>query len=103
MKDLPVSILSSTELNTFVNRLVGLSNEALADNPYVVTLSTLIAKSNANLSDTLGKTIGSEYTSKILVQDQTRDHAFIGFRDFISSFCLLYTSPSPRDGLLSRM
>jgi len=86
MKDLPVSILSSTELNTFVNRLVGLSNEALADNPYVVTLSTLIAKSNANLSDTLGKTIGSEYTSKILVQDQTRDHAFIGFRDFISSF-----------------
>ena len=86
MKDLPVSILSSTELNTFVNRLVGISNEALADNPYVVTLGTLIAKSNADLSVSLGKTLGSEYTSKLLIQDQDRDHAFIGFRDFVSSF-----------------
>ena len=86
MKELPVSILSSTELNTFVNRLVSVSNEALADNPYVVTLGTLIAKSNADLSDSLGKTLGSEYTSKLLVHDQDRDHSFIGFRDFISSF-----------------
>ena len=86
MKDLPVSILSSTELNTFATRLVVVSNEALADNPYVVTLGTLIAKSNADLSDTLGKTSGSEYTSKLLVYDQDRDHAFIGFRDYVSSF-----------------
>ena len=86
MKELPVSILSSAELNTFANRLVGVSNEALADNPYVVTLGTLIAKSNADLSVSLGKTLGSEYTSKLLVQDQVRDHAFIGFRDYVSSF-----------------
>ncbi len=86
MKELPVSILSSTELNTFATRLVGVSNEALADNPYVVTLGTIIEKSNADLSDSLGKTMGSEYTSKLLVKDQGRDHAFIGFRDYISSF-----------------
>jgi len=86
MKDLPVSILSSAELNIFANRIVGVSNEALSDNPYVVALCTLIAKSNADLSDSLGKTIVSEYTSKLLMQDQARDQAFIGLRDFISSY-----------------
>jgi hypothetical protein len=33
MNELPVSILSSPELNTFANRIVDVSNEALADNP----------------------------------------------------------------------
>ena len=35
--------------------------------------------------------------SKVLVKDATK------VRDFDNKFCLLYTSPSPRDATLSRM
>ena len=36
----------------------------------------------------------------VVLDGEVRAHALIGDRIFV---CLLYTSPSPRDGLLSRM
>ena len=38
--------------------------------------------------------IGDERTGRAVVVDPRRD---------VDQYCLLYTSPSPRDGLLSRM
>ena len=35
--------------------------------------------------------------------DQMFDYFNLAIYDLESKFCLLYTSPSPRDGLLSRM
>lgn len=85
MKNLPTSILSSAELNTIAGRIVDVSLKALADNPYVVTICTLIGKSNSDLSKSLGRTLISDYTSQLFIKDQARDNAFIGFRDFISA------------------
>ena len=86
MKNLPVSILSSTELFTTTKRIVGVSKDALGDNPYVVKRCIFIEQGNSDLSKALGKTLTSDFTMLLYNMDAARDEAFIGFRDYAGAF-----------------
>ena len=65
---------------------------SLAEAAYVVVLKNEAAKTYSEIARTLGIT---EQTAKnVATADEEKVKNYI---------CLLYTSPSPRDGLLSRM
>ena len=50
-----------------------------------------------------GQVPKSEDLSKVAVLAGVAEVGFGAAHDTLLNFCLLYTSPSPRDGLLSRM
>jgi hypothetical protein len=86
MKNLPFSLLSSNELFTTSSRI----NEACKSTPgndvYISNLCASIDQGNRDLSKGLGKSLNSDFTPLLLVQDQVRDNAFIGLRDFFTSY-----------------
>lgn len=86
MKNLPASILSSTELFTTAKRIVDVSKSSLGDNPYVAKLCTFIEQGNSDLQKALGRTFTSDFTMLLYNMDEARDHAFIGFRVFVDAF-----------------
>ena len=55
----------------------------------------------ASIGTALGRLFGGP--SKEMEQAQEAQEVMQNFNEFGAEVCLLYTSPSPRDGLLSRM
>ena len=47
--------------------------------------------------------VGDDPASHIYVRTKRKSCAEVGIKSWDHDLCLLYTSPSPRDGLLSRM
>ena len=62
----------------------------------VIDVDILVPKNAINV----GKKIADKFEGKFIILDEARDVVRIIFKHIS---CLLYTSPSPRDGLLSRM
>ena len=97
-------ILDFEEYSTFIQKpIMGLTREEL-DN----LVEEFIQKNIHHLTDNLTRDLLNEASSadKVLIASGSHDFLVKGFADFFkidSSICLLYTSPSPRDGLLSRM
>jgi len=86
MKKLPFSLLSSNELFTTSSRINEACKLSLSSDVYISNLYSSIDQGNNDLSKGLGKSLNSDFTPLLLVQDQLRDNAFIGLRDFASSF-----------------
>ena len=90
--------------------LVGDSKDALAE-----TFNQVMGSANQTLSDLAGETFAISNVEILAVapdaaayeehlgQGSFQDLALATTQDALSTTCLLYTSPSPRDGLLSRM
>ena len=112
------SILNSSE-NKIFNRIVGIEK-------FANSLSDIIKEKDIVISDRIifsniayqlrnkenlilmpyekGTLITNHFQmSSALNIDRKNDFFLLGDLSNISYFCLLYTSPSPRDGLLSRM
>jgi hypothetical protein len=87
MKNLPISNLNSGELYTTAKRIINVVDGSLSENEYVAKLCSLLILSIASLAKGLGKSLNSDFTPIIFEKDLARDNAFIGLRDFISSFC----------------
>ena len=68
--------------------------------PAVMVVLVLILK--AGISRWVNIVVGLIYASTILLSTIGDDYVYYFFLSFLEA-CLLYTSPSPRDGLLSRM
>ena len=86
MKKLPFSLLSSNELFTTSSRINEACKLSLSSDIYVSNLCSSIDQGNNDLSKGLGKSLNSDFTPLLLVQDQVRDNAFIGLRDFFTSY-----------------
>ena len=58
------------------------------------------------MAQSVETTFRTRYLSELLASVRASDEAYLSYRGKVASdsdICLLYTSPSPRDGLLSRM
>ena len=69
---------------------------------YYRAITLYLIRNQINPKETLGK----DLFSKIVIYQKFENDSFSIFlngEDVTSKICLLYTSPSPRDGLLSRM
>ena len=86
MKKLPFSLLSSIELFTTSSRINEACKLSLSSDIYVSNLCSSIDQGNNDLSKGLGKSLNSDFTPLLLVQDQVRDNTFIGLRDFFTSY-----------------
>ena len=86
MKKLPFSLLSSNELFTTSSRINEACKLSLSSDIYVSNLCSSIDQGNNDLSKGLGKSLNSDFTPLLLVQDQVRDNTFIGLRDFFTSY-----------------
>jgi len=86
MKNLPFSMLSSNELYTTSCRIVEACKLSLSGNEFVSTLCSSVDMGNSDLGKGLGKSLNSDFTPLLILRDQARDNAFIGLRDFASSF-----------------
>ena len=86
MKKLPFSLLSSNELFTTSSRINEACKLSLGSDVYVSNLCSSIDQGNNDLPKGLGKSLNSDFTPLLLFQDRVRDNAFIGFRDYASSF-----------------
>lgn len=86
MKNLPFSLLSSNELFTTSSRINEACKSTLNNDVYVSNLCSSIDQGNRDLSKGLGKSLNSDFTPLLLFQDQKRDHAFVGLRDFFTSY-----------------
>jgi hypothetical protein len=86
MKNLPFSLLSSNELFTTSSRINEACKSTLNNDVYVSNLCSSIDQGNRDLSKGLGKSLNSDFTPLLLVQDLKRDHAFVGLRDFFTSY-----------------
>ena len=54
------------------------------------------------LNDAIGDWLNNDAPEETAVKKAENEH-FVNFDDLQKRICLLYTSPSPRDGLLYRM
>ncbi len=87
MKTLPFSLLNSSELYAIASRIAEACKQSKSDDEYIMKLCLLIVLANDDLRRGLGRTFNQEFTSVLLVADQTRDGAFIGLRDYIHACC----------------
>ncbi len=86
MKNLPFSLLNSNEIYTTSCRVNEACKVSFSGDEFVVTLCSNIDTGNRDLAKGLGKSLNSNFTPLLLLQDQARDNAFIGFRDYASSY-----------------
>ena len=86
MKNLPFSLLNSNEIYTTSWRINEACKLSVTGDGFIVTLCSNIDQANVDLTKGLGKSLNSDFTPLLLAQDQARDNAFIGFRDYASSF-----------------
>ena len=95
---------NSSVMETIANtRILGYNNEA--DRPRVIQLGEAMKRSKANALRSAIYQTGDEDEELKTVKAQMIQTLKQIEEDLITKFvnCLLYTSPSPRDGLLSRM
>ena len=81
----------------------------------VVLATSVVAQGTFDANTRCGaflRAVGAEDESAIaagrsyimgVMEERDAEHAANGQGDMMGAVCLLYTSPSPRDGLLSRM
>ncbi len=86
MKNLPFGLLNSNEIYTTSWRINEACKLSVTGDGFIVTLCSNIDQANVDLTKGLGKSLNSDFTPLLLAQDQARDNAFIGFRDYASSF-----------------
>ena len=64
---------------------------------------TMVRSAAKNYNDVAVITSSDQYEELIQELKKFKGSTSLNFREKLSRICLLYTSPSPRDGLLSRM
>lgn len=87
MKTLPFGLLNSSEFYAIANRIVDACKQTISDNEFLIKLYAIINEANNDLRIGLGRSFNSEFTSVLLLTDEKRDKAFIGFRDYIRAYC----------------
>ena len=87
---------ASSDYAELLRRLSELEVEADCDIPHLLTAALGLAAESGEFT---------EVVKKIILQGKpyNEDNVFHMKRELGDICCLLYTSPSPRDGLLSRM
>ena len=86
MKNLPFSLMNSNEIYTTSCRINEACKVSITGDSFIGTLCINIDQANVDLAKGLGKSLNSDFTPLLLAQDQARDNAFIGFRDYASSY-----------------
>ena len=108
----------SATINTNLNSLTAQRNSSKSQNDLTTAINRLSSglRINSAKDDAAGLAISERFTSQIrglnqaarnsndgISLAQTAEGALGSIGSNLQRICLLYTSPSPRDGLLSRM
>src|SRR5665647_2093044 len=88
----------------FIAFLVTVTGTTLADSPSLSIDNVVIGIDEAGNGTTLADSPALSIDNVVIGIDEAGNHIIDNPGDVINyRICLLYTSPSPRDGLLSRM
>lgn len=86
MNTLSFYLLSAEESLTTSTRISEIIKQGLNEDAFANILLPKITNATAQLSEAIGRNKKQTYTQQLNVNDEARDKAFIGFRDYVKAF-----------------